>query len=281
MPDIGKAFYGSDPKAVPDGTEANILPDPKIIFVQADTHSEVRAVLNTEEPLPGGTLIQVLFTESYELTDGTRISPDPMIQDIVLYRRSKGMTGYFTAAPSCLPELSALVKGVIKLDAGLHDTPVSAAVSPGEGGTVATPEGVTLTFSPEASETGFPVSLRILPETDPFFAEDERFGFLSGIPGAEVYTGRTMPAEGGTLTVQTAVPAGTQAVAVRPAVIGGVTRFVMSGAGVSDGSSITFGDNGTGLPGIRENGLYYLLTLKQPAAWVTGSILFGTAPAER
>ncbi|MCP4489388.1 MAG: hypothetical protein GY820_19065, partial [Gammaproteobacteria bacterium] len=239
-----------------DGTAAQILPDPEIIFVRADTGSEVRAVLNTDEPLPSGTLIQVLFTESYELAGGTRIIPDPMTQDIVLYSRSEGMTGYFAAAPSCLPELSALVKGVIKLDAGLYDTPVSAAVSPEQGGTVATPEGVTLTFPSESSETGFPVSLRILPETDPVFAEDERFGFLSGIPGMEVYTGQTLPAEGGTLTVQTAVPAGTQAVAVRPAVIGGVTRFVMSAAGVSDGSSITFGENGTGWPGIRESGLY-------------------------
>ncbi|MCP3903700.1 MAG: Ig-like domain-containing protein, partial [Planctomycetes bacterium] len=39
--------------------------------------------------------------------------------------------------------------------------------------------------------------------------------------------------------------------------------------------------NGTGLPGIRENGLYYLLTLKEPAAWVTGTILSGSTPAEK
>ncbi|MCP4169279.1 MAG: hypothetical protein GY758_00725, partial [Fuerstiella sp.] len=283
VPDIGKAFYGSDPKAVPDETEANILPDPKIIFVQADTQSEVRAVLNTGESLPGGTLIQVLFTESYELADGTRISrPDYMIQDIVLYRRSQGMTGYFTAAPSCLPELSALVQGSVKLDAGIYGIPVSAAVSPAEGGAVTTADGIlTLVFPPESSETGFPVSLRMLTETDPVFADDTRFGLLSGIPGAEVYTGHNLPAQGGTLTVLASVPAGTQAVAVRPSVIGGVTRYVISAAGVSDGNSITFGSNVPGLPGIRENGRYYMLTLNEPAAWVTGRIQSGGAPAEK
>ncbi|MCP4491585.1 MAG: carboxypeptidase regulatory-like domain-containing protein, partial [Gammaproteobacteria bacterium] len=57
VPDIGRVFSGSVLKTVPDGTAAQILPDPEIIFVRADTGSEVRAVLNTDGPLPSGTLI--------------------------------------------------------------------------------------------------------------------------------------------------------------------------------------------------------------------------------
>ncbi|MCP4666087.1 MAG: Ig-like domain-containing protein, partial [Deltaproteobacteria bacterium] len=242
----------------------------------------VQAVLsNTSKQLPSGTLIQILFTESYELAGGARISPEPMTQDIILYRRKQGTAGYFTAAPSCTSRLKAVVKGKIKLTANVYNTPDSAGISPGLGGVVENPKGVTLTFPPGASETEFPVSMRMLPFTDPGFADDERFGIPDQVPGVEIYTGQTMPVKGGILTLQAPFPAGTQAVVVRTLTIDGITHFVMSGAGVSDGNSIIFSDNGTGLPGIRESGRYYLLTLKQPAAWITGSIQSDGVPAEK
>ncbi|MCP4665457.1 MAG: hypothetical protein GY849_03745, partial [Deltaproteobacteria bacterium] len=107
MPAIGRAFSGSD--LIPVPVEATVLVEstPKKIFLQAGKESTVRALMNTDEPLVSGTVIQVLFTESYILKNGDRIIPDFMIQDIVLYRRNKGLTAYFSTTPSCgLPELS-------------------------------------------------------------------------------------------------------------------------------------------------------------------------------
>ncbi len=281
QPDVGGILTGTETGVIPPGITADILPSPEIIFMQPSARSDARAVPDTGDPLPSGTRIRVHALESYERTDGTRLNPEPVTWDIVLYQYPDAIAGNFVVSPSEMFSPSEFSEGVIRLEARRPEEPETAVIGPA-GGTAATPPGLSLTIPADALGGDTPVCLRELSGSARGLAGDPRFEVFATVEadlGGAVLSGPAI------LTVHVAenLPADARTLAVRPVITDGVTYYELVAVGTVSGTHVTFGDGGTDLPlpGIREGGRYHLIRMNRPAAYLTGSVTSGGVPVTR
>ncbi len=150
MPAAGEVISGVFSTPIPVDASAGLSPSPDILFMQPGARSEVEIELLNAPPLPSGTTLSVEFTESYRRTDGTLLIPPVTRQDIVLYQTEAGMVGRFTASPSEVFDPALLVQGVIHLEALGDGDGIGRFLIGSGGGTVTSPEGITLTLPPGA-----------------------------------------------------------------------------------------------------------------------------------
>ncbi len=273
VPEIGNALAGVLPVAIPDAVPAQILPSPRIIFMQPSDKSDVSVQLQPAGPLPSGTKLEVHFSETYDRTNNTVLSPEHMTQDYLLYQGQSGSSAEFIASPSVFFDPFLLREGVIHLDAFSPRGNDGTAIVSALGGIVTAQGGINVEFPPDALSDTTPIQISALDQIDDALSGDSRFNFLAG---ADLdFNGQILfiPA---TTSFQLAAPlvAGTQLLAVMPRDIGGITRYQLVGLGTVDTNAVTINDGGTGLPlpGITRGGRLFLLQMNEPIGFATGLV---------
>ncbi|RLA51346.1 MAG: hypothetical protein DRR42_10635, partial [Gammaproteobacteria bacterium] len=295
--DIGDVITGVNPLEIPELVESELLPIPAVLFYKVDTHSDVSATLRPENPLPSGTPVEVVFSESYERIDGSHLVPRNMTQQFNLYQTTTEMVAQFVASPSVMFGQEMLKQGVIHLSASqLGNNSVNTVIGSG-GGTVTTAQGASFTIPAGALLGRTPVSLIATVVMPNSLSSEERFSAIGqGVTGSPVagfqleLSGEVLPTAGTLeLTLSQPIPTDTQLLAVRIEEIDEVSKHVLvalgrvNDAGQGEGTQVTFADGGTGLPlpGIDRGGQYYLVRALEPIAFITGAVTENALPIEQ
>jgi hypothetical protein len=276
IPEVGSVLTGVALDAIPEGITADILPSPEIIFMQPGAKSFVWASLKNTQPLPSGTRIQVDFDESYERTDNTWLMPEPMTQDFVLYQGQTGFEAHFVASPSEIFDAVLLREGVIRLAAHRPEGADGTGIVGPAGGTITSPEGLSLTIPSGALASSTPVFMNAVSEADAALFGNSRFAFLQGV---EVdFCGATLTASADlAVTLQETIAEDAQVLVVQALEAEGVTQYDLIAIATISGNSLTAtsGSLGLPLPGIREGGRYTFLQMTEPVGYITGAVLSG------
>ena len=282
LPAVGEALAGVAEAPIPDGTGAAILPSPDILFMQPGARSAVQAVLNNTAPLPSGTPLAIHVAETYERTDGKRLSPAPSTQDFMLYQTLTGFSAEFVASPSEIFDPVLLRQGVIHLEARQVGDAVGQAIIGAAGGTVAGSGGLSLDIPSGALAANAPVSIAPMSEAPAEIAGEARFAFLGG---ALINLGGATLASSAALRLELAAPLDPDAVilALQPVRVEGVTRLELIGVAAIHGDSVSVAGGGAGLPlpGILEGGRYFLVQMNEPVGFLTGAVASGGVPPTR
>jgi hypothetical protein len=273
MPQIGEVLTGVMLQPVPAGISANIIPSPRILFMQPGVKSDVSAVLDVGEPFSSGTAIEVDFNELYERKDNTLLSPEPMTQDIILYQGPSGPEGRFPTSPSETFDPLLLQEGVITLTAHRPEGTEGSGIAGPAGGTVSSPDGITLNIPSGALASVTPVSITSIGVEEGGLSGDARFIPLAGVEIGLNDTVLSSPAELA-VNLTAAVNPDAQVLVVRPVMAEGVTQYELVGVASITGNTLTTGNSLSGIPfpGIIEDGRYYFVQLTGPAGYITGSI---------
>ncbi|MDF1554056.1 MAG: Ig-like domain-containing protein, partial [Deferrisomatales bacterium] len=272
-PAVGEPLTGVSPFPIAEGASADILPSPKVLFLQPGARSAVRAVLKSAASLSSGTRIEVDFEESYDRTDGSFTSPEPMTQDVLLYQRGTGFEGVFVASPSENFDPALLREGVITLTAHRPAGGDGTGILGPAGGTVTSPDGITLSIPAGALAGATPVGLRALSAQEFTLGDDPRFQFLTG---AEISLGGQALASSASLSLalSTAIGPDEQVLVVRPIQVQNVTRYELVALGAVEGSSVLLDAGAMGLPwpGITEEGRYFFVGMLEPVGFLSGTV---------
>jgi hypothetical protein len=131
--------------------------------------------IDSPEPLPSGTVVQAVVTETFNLTSGDVASEERRTQDLILYRQGGQLTATFPIVPSRTFSVSELASGTVHLDilAGRESvrgvtggsepvilTSGSATLSVGRG---ALPEDTAITFQSVVLSSFLPASAELTP----------------------------------------------------------------------------------------------------------------------
>jgi len=284
VPGIGEALTGVTPVPLPDALVVDILPKPEILFLNAGTVSDVRAVVDSAIPLPSGTRLTVTFTESYHQTDGTVLSPDPMAQDICLYPAAGGLSGRFVASPSIDLDAAGLEKGLIRLEAHRPEVRGKSSVVGRAGGAVDAGGGMSLIIPAGATFVDIPISLDLLSGLPPDVDLPAGIGEIA--PSA-AFTGVSVDLAGAALSdaatlfvpLSAASADDDRFLLVRAVIAGGASRYEIVSVGTPEPGGVIFDGAGLAVPGIRESGRYYMLRMRGPSAVLTGKISVDLLPA--
>lgn len=273
---VGETLAGVDLQPIGGDASADIIPSPTVLFMQPGARSLVAAALHNAAPLPSGTLIQVDFEETYDRTNGTRLTPEPTTQDFVLYQEDSGLESHFVSSPSAIFDPALLREGIIRLSAHRPAGADGADVIGPGGGTVSSPQGITLAIPPGALSAVAPVTIASIAEAPPGLDGDPRF---LPLVGATVDFGDATLATAARLTVQSPIPlaAGEQVLVVQPVRVRDDTLFELVGIATVSGSTLTVDAGASGLPlrGVRTGGRYFFVRMLEPAAFVTGNVTAG------
>lgn len=279
IPDVGSGLAGMSARPVPEGTTANIAPSPKVLFSRPGAKSEVSLTVDTAEPVASGTRIEVDFAETYERSDLTRVTPEPMAQDFVLYQTPTGVASQFVASPSMVFDPALLKEGVIDLTAHRPVGAEGESVVTPEGGLLSTPDGVVLTILPGSVADAVPARAARLSDTPEEWKEETRFECLGGV-GIELAGVRL--AVGARLMIRVAQPleGNAQVLVVKPVQLGEITRYELVGTAKVTGTSLRMSNEASALPfpGIRDEGRYYFVRMTEPVGFVTGSVTRNGTP---
>lgn len=271
-PPIGGPLEGVPAIPLPEGIAAEILPNPKIIFLQPDAKSDVSVVLSPEAPLPSGTPIIMQFSETYDKKDSTTFSPDQMRQDFLLYQFQNEYQAQFPATPSLAFDPYELEKGVIKLGAFATGGGVNQSLIGVNGGELFTQEGARVAVPQGAVESLRPMSIRVSSLMDAFDS-NSNFELLRSIYIDVGDDPLGLPAKL-SFIFEEAQDESAQYLILKPVTLHNQTVLVLVGMGEAEGSEIIVGDSSTGLniSGIRTSGHYFLMKMKEPVAFTTGSV---------
>jgi len=276
----GQPLSGVAPRAVPDGSSAELLPSPRVLFAASDARARVTARLHGSAALPSGTPIEVRFAERYTRLDGSSLEPPPMGQDLLLYPSADGPESRFVASPAAELDASALREGSIDLAAQPAPGAAPAQVFGASGGTLES-DAARATIPPGALAAPTPVALRSFTPSDPALTSDARFSVLGGV---ELDLGGFVLAKGAELDLPapSGVGAGDQILVLRPLAVLGATRWELVALARASGGRIALiaPPAGLPLPGVVEGDRYAFVRLAAPAGFVTGAVSGpGAAPA--
>ncbi|NOY63796.1 MAG: hypothetical protein GXO97_00105, partial [Nitrospirae bacterium] len=277
-PEVGEPIKGVDLLAIPEGVTADILPRPEIIFMQPGAKSDVEVVLNNKDPLPSGTPIQVDFNETYDMTSGDQLTPPGMTRDFILYQSSEGFLASFIASPSEQFDPVNLKEGVIRLTAHRPERADGTGIIGPLGGSVSTPSGFT--FNVPQSAFPEPVAVVLEDIKDSPFTDNPDVEYLGGINLNLV--GNSLAQSGElSLTLSSPIAEGSQVLVVKAVRFQTATQYEIVSIATLNGNTLTATANSLGLPleGIKTEGRYYFLRLKEPAGFVTGRVLKATGPS--
>ncbi len=273
-PLAGEPVPGVSPAAVPDAAVATLSPEPRILFYQPGARSEVGLRLDAPVPLPSGTVARVRVGEDYAFSSGSRLAPEPRVQDVTVYGfgAAAGLTAAWPVGPSQVFEPLALERGTISLDALGPEGAETWAVAGPEGMTARAATGEALAIPAGTAARLTPVALRGLPASGVPLALPPGFAYLGG---AEVSLGGRLLSASASLSV--AAPAAGPALLVRLAAVDGATRLALVGVGrPEDGRVVSsadlLGDGRVRLPGIVEGGRYLFLQAAEPLGFVAGRV---------
>ena len=118
-----------------------------------------------------------------------------------------------------------------------------------------------------------PVSIRPLHETESPLQEDSKFTLVGGVridlSGAVLNTSALLMVE-----LKEAIPKDSQVLAVRPVRVQDVTRYKLVGIGTVKGRTLTISGSEAKplLPGIRTEGRYYFVRMREAVGYLTGSV---------
>ncbi len=115
VPANGDPLSASAAVAIPlTATSTGVL-DPPVLSPGGGTSIGTLTVVSPT-PLPSGTVVQAVVTETFTLTSGDTISEDARTQDFVLYRAQPGLVATFPVVPSRTFDASNLAQGIVHLD---------------------------------------------------------------------------------------------------------------------------------------------------------------------
>ena len=273
IPELGEALTGVAEQPIPEGATVELLSSPETLFMQTGAHSELQIGLKDTEAFPSGTRIEVEAREYYHRRDGSLLSPEPLIKDLILFQEKTGLLGRLKVSPSEIFEPVLLESGVISIDVYPPDTEEAAAIIGATGGEITTADGIAMKI-PSGAVTRFtPVSIRPLHEPESPLQEDSKFTLVGGVKidlgGAVLNTSARLRVE-----LKDSIPKDSQILAVRPVRVQDLTRYELVGIGAVKGRTLTISGSEAKppLPGIRTEGRYYFVRLKEAVGYLTGSV---------
>ncbi len=285
-PETGVPLTAAVQVPMPAGAVADILPSPEVLFAVSDAVSDVRAVITNncspsaeDCPLFSGAFIRVKFSETYRRTDGSMITPGTLFRDMVLYREADGLQARFTVSPSVEFEAAELAEGVIRLEALRPEADSGTGIATPSGAVVAA-GGLSLAIPAGAVTEETAVSLEVFTELPSGLADNTAVPAFAGAAGFSVDFSGTELSSGAVLSVGTgAADADGIYLLVHPQTFEDGSRYIIAAAGSADGTRVVFDGKGLPFSGVRESGVYYMMKLASPGAFITGSVTAGGSTA--
>jgi hypothetical protein len=275
-PAVGSALGGIASGALAPGADAEILPSPRVLFLDPAARSVVTARVESASALPSGTPLVVQFSESYVRSDGRRLAPAGSTQDVLLYRRASGLEAEFPATPSPVFDGALLLEGVIDLAA------LAPAAQPGTSA-VAGPAGAELTA--EGTRLEIPAGALASPTAARLSRVASAGALLDGVSGVAFVDGLQVDLSGAALAaplvlrvpVPASLPADAQVLVARAVPVAGATRLELVGIAELEGAELVLrpGALALPLPGADAEGRYLFLAPSAPVGFVAGVVSAG------
>ncbi len=274
QPLLGVAAPSADPLL-----SAAVVPDPSAVLPpQTDV---VTITLTSSSPVPSGYPVQALISEELTRLDGRVEEIPDFLSDFVVQRSAAGdQVVAFPIRPSDEAARVALSVGFEKIAVKHYPFEIRRGdLLPPSGGTVSGAGGFSVTVPGGAVSQAIPVTMTPLSNPgDLPVGVPAGYHLMSAVRLAlgEVTLGqaallRFTPADG------SALPASAQYVWVEASAAAGglVVRFVARGSfDPSTGSVSTMSpDPDLIVPGVREDGVYLLLSADAPVAFASGHVL--------
>lgn len=158
IPAIGNPLPGVEPTPIPlTATSTGVL-DPPVLSPGGGTSIGTLTV-TSPTPLPSGTVVQAVVTETFTLSSGDTISEDARTQDFVLYRSGADLAARFPVVPSRSFAAAELVQGIVHLDilAGRESV---RGLAGGSGAATLTTTGATLFVAQGALDQDVPITFQ-------------------------------------------------------------------------------------------------------------------------
>ncbi len=236
-------------------------------------------ILQPPAPLSSGVVLRARVTEQFDLLDSARITPQPFVQDVVLYARPRlGDAGTLAArlpiTPSLQFSIQQLSLGTVKLDVTIAEPSAANAIIDNTGGSVSSANGDVLTLP--AGAIGAEIAVGLLPLS--------ASGLSAAVPAGMTLLGAVfVDAPGASFAVPASLsiarPAGVDEAAqvIVAQVItdnGGGRRFKIAGLGLLSPTRIGIQTTLASLvfDGVRSGGEFVFLWPASPLGFITGQI---------
>lgn len=275
LPAPGEVLPGVAQADLPPAAVGQAAVEPAVLPPSGGTAAG-RLFVQSETPLPSGTVVQAKVTEEFELASGKTASAEVRRQDILLFRAPlpadapqpvAGETvlhAVLPVAPSRTFETADLVRGRVHLDvlAGRESvrgqTGGNKELTLQSGGAALSVPAASL-----AEDTVVDVQESALSSFLPAASDLEPLGeVVVDFTGALLATSAGLSIEGEALAGETLLVARVERVL-------GIPRLLVVALAEASGGRIAAVPV-AGLPGIKQGGRYVFYRLSQPVGWVSG-----------
>jgi hypothetical protein len=263
--------------------QAQVTPQPKLIFYKPGVSSAVGSRIAAAKPLVSGTAIWANIVEDYQFYSGDRIVAEPYAQDIVLYTfglPAGALLADYPVSPGQDFTGQLLEKGVISVTTSIPPANADFVTVVGpQGGAISAAGGEALIIPAGAVTRTVPVVIKPFDLTASGLTLPPGFTLLGGvtfsIPGAALQ----LPAEL-SLPLPVGFAAAGDVLLVRPIAIGGSTHLEIIGRGtVNSGRLLSTrevpGSSTALFPGITGEGSVFFIQSVATYGYA-GGIVTGT-----
>jgi PKD repeat protein len=281
----GEALAGVSAVIVPESSSATGSVVPRTAPPGEAARAVGTVILQPPTPLSSGAVLRARVTEQFDLLDSSRITPQPFVQDVVLYARPRlGDAGTLAArlpiSPSLQFTIQQLSLGTVRLDVTIAESSAANSIIGSTGGSVADANGDVLTLPAGAIGAEIAVGLLALNESGLSAAVPASMTLLGAVfvdaPGASF----AVPAE-----LSIARPAGVDdgAQVIVAQVItdnSGGRRFKIAGVGLVSPTRIAIQTTLASLvfDGVRSGGEFVFLRSSLPLGFINGAVTAATSP---
>lgn len=277
--ELNAPLTAAAPMTMPENLAATLLPGARVLFVGAETSTEVAVQIEAGQALQSGAPVQVVFHEDYEFLSGAQLRPESMTQDFILYGYPSGvrtLQAPFVVSASRPLDPYDLKVGVIELAAQWPSADTDAgAVLTVDGGKVTTAGGAYVNIPAGATAVDVPVSLAALAPAQLNITLPDSLALLGALhldlSGADLSKAAllSIPAPAG-------LSAQSQVLVVELTEANGATQWrLVALAALKNGELVSMtdplGNSTLILPGVRRGGRYLFLHATVELGYITGS----------
>ncbi len=283
LPAPGAPLTSADFVPIPDGAVGRSFADPPSLPSTGGT-SRGRIEVDSPQPLPSGTVVQAVLSESFRLVSGETASQDERLEDILLFRADVDGFVQPETGTACLaaeiPIVPSREHSPIELEEGRVSLRVLAGRegTRGAGGSNATTvssDGASLEIPAGALPADTAVSLALAPSPSPVALEPPG---LTAVAELRVdFTGATLALAAGLRVPAAGVPPGGSVFVARMEQAGGATRLQVVAWAERQGDEIVTVVR-PHLPGLRRGGRYVVYHAAPAVGFLAGTTRAAGAP---
>ena len=280
LPPVGGTLAAAPFAAIPEGATSRTLADPPSLPASGGT-SHGRIEIDSPQPLPSGTVVQAVLTETYHLTSGAVSSSDERYEDLLLYRADVDGVVTPAAGVSGLGAEAPIVASRRFADTELEEGRVHLRILSGREDARAAGGSAAVTVT--SGDASFSVPAGALAE-DTAVAFRRSSAFSPGTAGAPGFTalaeflidlgGATLGLAGELSVPAAGAPAGGSFFVARAELVGAETRYQVVAWAERDGDRIVTRSRPP-LPGVRQGGRYVLYHAVPAVAFLAGTVRAG------